>query len=332
MNIIVVGAGALGSVLATTLARAGEDVSLLMRPDRAPEAGAARLTIVRDPPAAEQWAIVPVVTMIAEPPDLVVLAVPTAAMPDALAAIAPVCGAAPALVLATGPQGDEAAIETLGADRVIRGVALMTAVMERPAQARVAGAQQVLLGASSATLDALITRLVEACDGSPQASRVPDVTGCRWSAALVALARGVTALADQPTAALGDDRRLSSVARNMIREATETLATAGVTLAPLPALDSARLARLHAVPGIFAGRAWRNLDLSVDAADALPPPLAATLRARRRAEMPAIAASVLALAGAHHVAAPTIERLALLAAKGAPIAPDALARAIARGK
>ena len=74
-NILIVGAGAIGTALAVSLARGGAEVTLGVRPGRVPEGGALKVMLHNDANGAEQWAILPAVDRVAAEHDLVVLAV-----------------------------------------------------------------------------------------------------------------------------------------------------------------------------------------------------------------------------------------------------------------
>ncbi|MBA3826157.1 MAG: NAD(P)-binding domain-containing protein, partial [Ktedonobacterales bacterium] len=87
MNIIIVGAGAIGSVVTVALARAGADVTALLRPDAVAESTSLRMQVAALG-GAQQWAIVPIAATLSEEPDLVILCVPAHTLADACMVLA----------------------------------------------------------------------------------------------------------------------------------------------------------------------------------------------------------------------------------------------------
>jgi 2-dehydropantoate 2-reductase len=263
VNIVVVGAGAVGSVIATDLARAGDEVTLLVRPDAVPETGRVK-TQVEEADREVRWAILPAAGAIAEPPDLVILCVKA---PDLAAATHPLAGHigdAPMLALHAAPEGDAVVQSALGRP-IFGGIFTGGAEYLAPGMARVV--------APALALD-------------PAAPPPPE--------ALAALRRALPVTLDAPLA----DLRWARV-----------FAKAGVTPAAMPGVEMSKLRRLHAMPGLFAGRVARQELHALAARAPLADPLLQSLRRRRPTEIDALPGTIARLGRQHAVPTPITDRL-----------------------
>jgi ketopantoate reductase len=306
MRCVVIGETAEGRLLAVALARTGEEVSLLLPPDRLPESGALRLTVVGPAGDEVRWAIIPAVATLSDLPEFAVLAISDRAIEQVLPNIVNLLGSAPVLLVGDSPLGDDLAIEALGSDRVLRGIVIGVRVLDRTGSVHVAGEFHLIVAGEASAR----AKLVSTLEATLAVSTAEDGRGCRWSAALLDLAQAPAALADLPMAQALADRRVRRRTIAILREATHVLHAANIVLAPLPDRDMRRLERLHAVPELLAGRALRQLALERDPANALPDSLAAALRAQRRQDLADLCEAFRRLARSVNIPIPTIERLA----------------------
>ncbi len=327
MNITIIGAGATGSVVAVALARAGEDVTTLLRPDAVAESASVRMQVAASG-AEPQWAIIPIVAALAEPPDLVVLCVPAHALADACQAIAHLPTHIPVVALHAAPAGDATAQQALGR-RVIGGTLTGSAEYLHIGQARVVDA--------GVTLDPAITEYpaaLAALRGALTVTVAPVVPQ-RWARLLVDLPQVLAALTNQPLSTLSEERGIAPLILQLLTEATRTLASAGVVPADLPGIDIVRLRKLHTVAGFFAQGALRRESYVFPGARELPISLWQRLRRRRPTEVDALHGAIIRLAQAHAVATPlhtrVVEQMHAATASGAFLSVEALKRALSRG-
>ncbi|MFJ3582383.1 ketopantoate reductase family protein [Streptomyces sp. NPDC090127] len=131
MKILVVGAGATGGYVGALLARAGQDVTFLVRPGRATVLRERGLRLVG---RGEAWSCAPrLVTAdtLATPYDLVLLSVKSTALEQAMADVAPAVGPETAIVpLLNGLAHVEALNARFGAARVLGGVAKVVTTLD----------------------------------------------------------------------------------------------------------------------------------------------------------------------------------------------------------
>ncbi|MFG3344277.1 ketopantoate reductase family protein [Streptomyces sp. NPDC048018] len=134
MRILVVGAGATGGYFGAMLARAGQDVTFLVRPARAEALRRRGLRVVgRD----EEWRVEPVLLTAAElaaaplPYDLVLLSVKATALAAAMEDLAPAVGPDTAIVpQLNGFAHLDALAARFGAGRVLGGVAKVVTTLD----------------------------------------------------------------------------------------------------------------------------------------------------------------------------------------------------------
>ncbi len=302
MNIVVIGGGAVGSVVATDLARAGADVTLCVRSAALPPSGTLR-TLVEETGQEPRWAIVPVSTAITETPDLVMLCVKAPDFAGAVAGLAAKIGDAPVVALHAAPQGDGAISAALGR-AVIGGLFLGSAEYRQVGHAHVAQPRLALDHAIQA--HAPLAGLLAAALPTTFVAEMPR---WRWTHLLVTLPQMFAALVNLPLAELAADHTIQALTTTLLVETGRVYAKAGILPAPWPAVDVARLARVHSMPGMFAGRVMRQDPALFTLRGALLPPLLQSLRRQRPTEVDALSGEIIRLGQQYGVAMPLTTRL-----------------------
>ncbi|WP_225800005.1 ketopantoate reductase family protein [Streptomyces sp. NK15101] len=183
MKILVVGAGATGGYFGALLARAGEDVTFLVRPARAAALRERGLRVVgRD----EEWAVEPrLVTAgeLREPYDLVLLSVKSTGLDRAIEDVAPAVGPDTAVVpLLNGLAHIDALNARFGAPAVLGGVAkVVTALDDSGDIRRLAPLAHLSFGEQDGTVSARVERIRKVLDGAGIDAPVPaDVLTAMW--------------------------------------------------------------------------------------------------------------------------------------------------------
>ncbi|MFD7627340.1 ketopantoate reductase family protein [Streptomyces sp. NPDC059851] len=183
MRILTVGAGAVGGWFGARLARAGHDVTFLVRPQRA---AVLRARGLRVSGLGEEIALAPqLVTAdeLAQTYDLVLLSVKSTALDRATKDLAPAVGPRTAILpLLNGMAHLDRLADVFGRRAVLGGVAkVVTTLDEHGDIVRMAPPSAVLTGeldgAPSARVDAVRALLTGAGIDSPD---VPDITAAMW--------------------------------------------------------------------------------------------------------------------------------------------------------
>ncbi|KMO94722.1 ketopantoate reductase family protein [Streptomyces roseus] len=250
MRILTVGAGAVGGWFGARLARSGQDVTFLVRPERA---AALRERGLRVTGLGEDLSLAPeLVTAeaLSHPYDLVLLSVKSTALDRAAKDLAPAVGPGTAIVpLLNGVAHLDQLTDRFGGAQVLGGVAkVVTTLNEHGDIVRMAPPSVVITGEldgrPSARVDAVRAVLTRAGIDSPATS---DVVGSMWHkwvfistlAAVTCLGRGsVGEVAAVPGgAALGT---------SVLAEAAAVSAAAGH---PVPDAELSFTARTVTAPG-----------------------------------------------------------------------------------
>ncbi|MFC7929281.1 ketopantoate reductase family protein [Streptomyces cinereoruber] len=183
MKILVVGAGATGGWFGALLARAGEDVTFLVRPARAAALRERGLRVVgRD----EEWALEPrLVTADAPggPYDLVLLSVKSTGLDRAAADMAPAVGPDTAILpLLNGLAHLDALNARFGPSAVLGGVAKVVTTLDATGDIRrLAPLAHLALGEQDGTVSARVERIRAVLEGAGIDAPVPkDVLTAMW--------------------------------------------------------------------------------------------------------------------------------------------------------
>ncbi|MCX2180163.1 ketopantoate reductase family protein [Streptomyces sp. SKN60] len=180
MKILVVGAGATGGCFGAMLARAGQDVTFLVRPARAAALRERGLRVVG---REEEWRIDPVLVTadeLAAAPvayDLVLLSVKAAGLARAAEDLGPAVGPDTVIVpQLNGLAHLEALNERFGADRVLGAVTKMVTTLDQDTGdiLRLAPLAQLLLGEQDGTVTPRVEAVRAVLAGAGIDARVPE--------------------------------------------------------------------------------------------------------------------------------------------------------------
>lgn len=263
MQVVVIGAGAVGSFLAWTLASAGHDVALLRRPGRAgtdgvdgvegggsaesersvrlvrPDGTTDAVTITVGPPSA--------------PPDLIVLAVK---MPDLASALDSAAAWPESTVLAAenGVGADAQVVSARPNGGILAGslttaVGLEDGVIHRHSTGGI-GLATVRSGAQG-SFEAVTAESVATAfrAGGLGAAMLADPQSMRWSKLLANLVGNATsAILDMDPADVYADPQLFSIERRQLREALAVMRRSGLVVCRLPGADVRGLALAVRLP------------------------------------------------------------------------------------
>ncbi|MFB6841837.1 ketopantoate reductase family protein [Streptomyces sp. NPDC056361] len=176
MKILVVGAGATGGYFGAFLARAGEDVTFLVRPARAAALRARGLRVVgRD----EEWVLTPRLVTADEldgPYDLVLLSVKSTGLDRAVEDIAPAVGPDTAVVpLLNGLAHIDVLNARFGGSAVLGGVAKVVTTLDDDGDIRrLAPLAHLAFGEQDGTVSPRVEKIRAVLDGAGIDAPVPE--------------------------------------------------------------------------------------------------------------------------------------------------------------
>ena len=249
--ILVIGAGAVGSLLGWTLARAGEPVALLRRggpieehPEPLSVAGAAA------PASSVQVHVAGSPAGLSDVPEIIIVAVK---MPDLAGAIATAAAWPEATVVAVenGVGADDLLLEQRSAGGLV--AAALTASVEREADGSIRRLSRggIVLAAVRGNVAPAIGRLVTAFNaGGLRARVVADPAAMRWSKLLVNLMGNASgAIVDMDPVAVYRDAGLFGVERRQLGEALGVMSRLNLRPIKLFGADARLLPVAGRLPG-----------------------------------------------------------------------------------
>lgn len=340
MRIAVIGAGAVGGLVAALAARAGHEVHVTARGEHAAAIASAGLHVDGGWGA---W-VAPVELVRSIPNDTVDLLVLATKAHDSAEALAPWAAhdGTPVLVLQNGLGGEQAVRDALPHSPVAIGLALFAVSLTGPGRITVTGPNGLTLGgdpAAVAVAEPLLRSALPgggAPDGTAELVLAPDIGGAQFTKLLVNQVNAlpaITGLSVQQTVA---DRALRDVlARGMV----ETVAVgdaAGVAWGRIGGVDAEAVARIRTGGTAAADELARALAAGMGEVPN-PASMLQSIRRGRTTEVDAINGAVVALGAQHGVPTPVNAALVALVhaveRTGAHLAPaDVAQHAAAAGR
>ncbi|KOG08253.1 MULTISPECIES: ketopantoate reductase family protein [Streptomyces] len=246
MKILVVGAGATGGYFGALLARAGQDVTFLVRPARA---AAVRARGLRVAGRGEQWLLTPDLVTADEltgPYDLVLLSVKSTGLDRAIEDIAPAVGPDTAVLpLLNGLAHIDALNARFGEKAVLGGVAkVVTTLDDNGDIQRLAPLAHLAFGEQDGAVSPRVERIRAVLDGAGIDAPVPDriITAMWHKWVFITTFGAVTSLMRGTVGEVFDAPGGPSLAPAVLDEAAAIAAAAGH---PVP--ESERAATLAVV-------------------------------------------------------------------------------------
>lgn len=181
-KIVVLGAGAVGSLFGAMLREGGFDVTLVSRNVEHVDAINMNGLVVKTPAdggGEEDSVTIKADTKLSGEPDLIILAVKAYDVESALASVRDF--ACPVLCIQNGIGVEEIAAKVIGAERVVRGVTFMGATFAGPGCVVNAGIGETLIGRGKHS-----EKIAEVFSRSGLSTNVTDnITGVVWTKSLV---------------------------------------------------------------------------------------------------------------------------------------------------
>lgn len=245
MGIVVVGAGAIGLLVAGRLTRSAERVALLARPGTAAALASQGIAICTGE-KVERCSL-PVLGAPDEllpadhPPDLAILCVKGY---DTVEALSTLEALAPRLILTlqNGIGNEETLAGRFGRGRVLSGA--ITTVVEVAGPGQITVAKEGGIGLAPLTPGVAVDRWARALEVAGFAvERYADYRALKWSKALLnMLGNATAAILDMPVAEVYADPRLLALERQAFGEALQVMDRMGVRPVNLPRYPAAYLA------------------------------------------------------------------------------------------
>ena len=183
MRVAVIGAGAVGGLLAALLDRAGHEVEVTARGEHLAAIRAHGIRL--DGGYGEHVARVTAGETLTRRPDLAILATKAQDARAAAAGNARMLDGVPVLVSQNGLGGIRAAEEELGDSPLVGGLALFAASYLSPGRITVTAALPLVIGGASRTPRAVVERFAAVLRDALPVEVVDDLEGAQWTKLLV---------------------------------------------------------------------------------------------------------------------------------------------------
>lgn len=301
MRVAVIGAGAVGGLLAALLNRAGHDVEVTAREEHLAAIRAAG--IVLDGGYGSHIARVAADETLAARPDFAILATKGQDADTALRANAAVLDGIPVLVVQNGLGGIRVAGEVLPASPLVGGLALFATSYLSPGHITVTAALPIVLGGAPGTDAAIVERFAALLREVIPVEVVDDLEGAQWTKLLINHVNAlpaITGLSVQQTVADADLRRVLAAS---LRETVRIAHRIGIRFTGLQGIPGWMLPWIGRGPLAFAALLPRRLARRMGD---VPNP-GSTLQSIRRGQLTEIDflnGAVVRVAGEHGLDAP----------------------------
>ena len=239
-KIVVIGAGAVGSLLGGLLARAGEDVTLIARQAHAE---AIRVAGLRITGVLGEFAVrVEAAEALDFCPDLVLLAVKAQDVEAACRLAGPFIQAAPLLTLQNGVRSHDIAASLLPRANLLSGVVMFNAQYLKPGEVTYARGGSLVIGEAFGENGHRVRDLQAVLNRAVPTKISDNIHGAHWTKLLVNnVANGLEAMTGLPVRECLRYPGLRTIGTLTLQEGYQAIDRSGLRLAPLPGVPAPAL-------------------------------------------------------------------------------------------
>ena len=260
-KIAVVGAGAIGNLLAALWVRAGEDVTLVVRPNRVESLRASGL---RTSGIAGEFHVTPKVA--AEIPagtDYAVFTMKTQDLAEAVRTLNQSLGSATVVTTQNGVRAREIVLAERGVEPITATLLLNSSTLE-PGTVRYNRAADTVLGATHAEKRHTLPELKRLFELVAPVFVTDQIESAMWSKLVInALTNSIQALTNKPLNECVRDPAISDFAVAQLKESFSVVRAAGIPLINMPGAPMKLFSRLLALPS-FVGKSILRKNLGQD--------------------------------------------------------------------
>jgi 2-dehydropantoate 2-reductase len=228
MEVAVLGAGAIGSLVGARLYQAGASVRLIGRPAHVAAIQQGGL-LLRNNSNSERVAI-PAATSLAGPVGVVLLTVKSQDVRDACQAIAQLPSTATVVTMQNGVRSDDEAAAVLGRDRIVGCVLNVSATYLEPGVVEQNTAALLQVGAPFAESVERVGPVIEMLRRGVRTQLVPDIARARWTKLMANLNNAIMTITGLPIGTALRHPGLAPLAIATIREGVKTARAGGKRL------------------------------------------------------------------------------------------------------
>ena len=235
MQVVVYGAGAIGSLVGARLYESGVNVSLVGRRAHVDAIQANGLMVKR--PDQSRLVRLPATTVLAQPADIILLTVKSQDVPEAGRTIARLDSEATVITMQNGIRSDREAAEILGRHRIVGCVLNISATYLEPGIVEQNTNELLQVGAPFPESAARVEPVLAMLSPSLRTEHVPDIARARWTKLMANLNNAIMTITGLPIGKALRHQGLARLSIATIREGVRTAQLGGF------GLDQSRRAR-----------------------------------------------------------------------------------------
>lgn len=246
MKIAIIGAGAIGSVVAAYLAKAGEDVALVGRKDQVDDINRYGLSIkgVRGDETIKLKAL----TKLDQSYDLVIFAVKTQDIEDAYQTNCEYLEQGLVMTSQNGVQADNLLSCHYEKDKIISSIVMFGATYIRPGEITFNFDANWIIGKPYTPLDPTVHKVADVLKKAFKVQAVNDIMGMKWLKLFINFNNCIPALTGKSMQETFADMDLCRLAVMLLKEGVHVVETANIELVSLPDFPKERTLGLAAMP------------------------------------------------------------------------------------
>jgi 2-dehydropantoate 2-reductase len=235
MQVVVYGAGAVGSLVGARLHESGVNVSLIGRRAHV-DAIQANGLMVKGPDQSRLVRL-PASTVLADPADIILLTVKSQDVAEACRTIARLDSDATVVTMQNGVRSDREAAEILGRHRIVGCVLNISATYLEPGVVEQNTGELLQVGAPFPESAARVDSVLALLSPSLRTEQVPDIARARWTKLMANLNNAIMTITGLPIGKALRHQGLAHLSIATIREGVKTAQLGGF------GLDQSRRAR-----------------------------------------------------------------------------------------
>jgi 2-dehydropantoate 2-reductase len=276
-RIAVIGAGAIGCTLGALLKRAGQDVTLIGRPEQV--AAIRKCGLQLDGALGKFIVQVPVAGQLDFRPVLALLAVKIQDVLPAVQTNLPLLTDVPLVTLQNGVGSDDLVAGLLPPHQIVSAVASIIATYLTPGSITIVSPGSLLIGHPFAATEQLLPMVAELLNQAIPTEISSNIRGAQWFKLLINVNNALPAITNFTMQEVYKDPYLSQLAIRLIREGLAVVQRAGIKLESLPDVSVALFRMLGRLPVRLAARL---ASMKIRRAASTLPWLGSTLQSLRR--------------------------------------------------
>ncbi len=251
-KIAVAGAGAVGSLIGGLLSEAGEDVTLIARPDHVRAIQKKGLHIGGIP--GNSVIRVSAAESLTFRPDVLLLAMKTQDLESACRQVRDLAQSSTIVTLQNGTRGDSIAAAFFPRENIISGVVMMNAQYLEPGKVTLAHAGELVIGSAFGRNNEKVREIKVLLDQAMKTEISENISGVRWSKLLLNnLGNGLEAMTGRSIRSCMHDAVIRRIGIYTLREGYHVIRQSGYRLGSLPGVPATLLKIIASAPDFVAG-------------------------------------------------------------------------------